>query len=46
MHRPLSLLLDLPRLDRRLQALPCPVYGASKPLSVLKRDRYLLRVEL
>jgi len=46
MHRPLSLLLHLQRLDRRLQTLPCPVCGASKPLSVLKRDRYFLRVEL
>lgn len=41
-----SLLPDLYRLDRRLQPLPCPVCNARKPLHVLRRDRYLLRVDL
>ncbi|MCS3731083.1 class I SAM-dependent methyltransferase [Bradyrhizobium betae] len=41
-----SLLPDLYRLDRQLQPLPCPVCNACKPLRVLRRDRYLLRVDL
>lgn len=43
---PLSLLIDLYRLDRRLKPLSCPVCAAHRPLRVLARDRYLLNVEL